>query len=307
MSIVTIVGSGLMGTAVAYPLSDNGHTIRLVGTHLDEEIIHSCKANGYHPRLKRMLPANVQPYYIEELEAALDGAQVIVSGVSSPGVHWIGQKLGPYLKPGQKIIAITKGLELNAQGELTILPDVLRSELPESIRDHIAYVAVGGPCIAGELAGRRHSLVVYGSRQVPVANELAALFRTPYYHISTTPQLEALELCAALKNAYTLGVGLTYGIVERTGGVDEAGAYMYNLAAGLFGTATNEIAHLLHAIGTSADFAHGLPGAGDLYDIDGRTDDASWQIAGSGTHAGRSLTDHGGRDPGGGSYHPVYG
>jgi glycerol-3-phosphate dehydrogenase (NAD(P)+) len=35
MANVAIVGAGMMGTATAYPLADNGHTVRLVGTHLD--------------------------------------------------------------------------------------------------------------------------------------------------------------------------------------------------------------------------------------------------------------------------------
>ena len=39
MATVTIVGAGMMGSATAWPLSDNGHTVRLVGTHLDTAII----------------------------------------------------------------------------------------------------------------------------------------------------------------------------------------------------------------------------------------------------------------------------
>ena len=39
MSVVTIVGAGMMGSALAFPARENGHEIRLVGTHLDREII----------------------------------------------------------------------------------------------------------------------------------------------------------------------------------------------------------------------------------------------------------------------------
>ncbi len=56
MSKIAIVGAGMMGTATSYPLSDNGHDIRLVGTHLDSEIIRSCQEKQYHPRLRRYLP-----------------------------------------------------------------------------------------------------------------------------------------------------------------------------------------------------------------------------------------------------------
>ena len=155
MANIAIVGAGFMGSAMAWPLSDNGHEVRLVGTHLDQDIIKSCVENGFHPKLKRKLPARVQPHYLEDLARALADVDVIVSGVSSPGVHWIGRTLAPHVKPGQKILAITKGLEAAADGQLRILPDVLADELPAAVRDQLTLAAVGGPCIAGELAARR--------------------------------------------------------------------------------------------------------------------------------------------------------
>lgn len=273
MPTITIVGAGLMGTATAYPLADNGHTVRLVGTHLDGDIIKSCKEHHFHPRLKRELPPAVQSYYIDELGEALDGADIIVSGVSSPGVHWIGQTLGPHLRPGHMIIAITKGMEAAENGDLIILPDVLAAELPETIREQVKLAAIGGPCIAGELAGRRHSIVVFGSRDREAVEHLAATFRTDYYHIWTTTDLLGLEICAAFKNAFTLGVGLAAGFLEQAGGVDSAEAYMHNLAAGLFGEGCTEIDRMLQIMGGTRSFAYGLPGAGDLYvtSMGGRT------------------------------------
>jgi glycerol-3-phosphate dehydrogenase (NAD(P)+) len=265
MAHVAIVGAGMMGTATAWPLADNGHAVRLVGTHLDAEIIRSCKERRYHPRLKRELPQGVRPYSVEQVAEALAGADVIVSGVSSPGVHWIGRTIGPHLVPGQIIIAVTKGLESTAEGDLMILPDVLASELPASIREKVRLAAIGGPCIAGELAGRRESCVVFGSRDAGAVEKLAAIFRTSYYHIWTTTDLVGLEFCAALKNAYTLGVGLAAGILEKSGGVDAAGAHMHNVAAAAFGQACTEIERMLQIAGGSRHFAYGLPGAGDLY------------------------------------------
>ena len=265
MARVAIVGAGLMGTAVAWPLSDNNHEVRLVGTHLDADIIRSCKETHFHPRLKRRLPDGVVPYYVEEIDLALDGVDVIVSGVSSPGVHWIGRTLGPLLKPGQKILAVTKGLEAADNGDLRILPDVLAGEVPASIREQVKFAAIGGPCIAGELAGRRQTCVIFGCRDGEVARELASIFRTSYYHVWATADLVGLEVGVALKNAFTLGVGLADGFLEAEGGVDEAGAHMFNLAAATFAQGATEIERLLQVMGGSRDFAYGLPGAGDLY------------------------------------------
>ena len=265
MAHVAIVGAGMMGTATAYPLADNGHSIRLVGTHLDGEVIRSCKEKRFHPRLKREIPSSLRPYYVEEIAEALADVEVIVSGVNSLGVRWIGRTIGPHLVPGQVIIAVTKGLESTADGELMILPDVLASELPAAIRDQVGLAAIGGPCIAGELAGRRESCVVFGSRDDELVQRLVRVFRAPYYHIWATTDLVGLEFCAALKNAYTLAVGLAAGVLERSGGVDSAGAHMHNLASAIFGQACVEIERMLQLVGGSRQFAYGLPGAGDMY------------------------------------------
>jgi glycerol-3-phosphate dehydrogenase (NAD(P)+) len=254
-----------MGTATAWPLTDNGHTVRLVGTHLDRDIIESCVERHYHPKLKRQLPDGVQPYYVEDITQALDGADVIVSGVNSLGVHWIGRTIGPHLRLGQLIIAVTKGLEAAEDGTLRILPDVLYDELPKGVRDEIKLAAIGGPCIAGELAGRRQSCVVFGSRDGDALENLAAIFCTPYYHVWTTTDLTGLEMCAALKNGYTLGVGLAAGLLEREGGVDAAGAHTHNLAAAVFAQACTEMERMLQLMGSTRAFAYWLPGAGDLF------------------------------------------
>ena len=37
MALITIVGSGMMGSALAFPARENGNEVRLVGTHLDRE------------------------------------------------------------------------------------------------------------------------------------------------------------------------------------------------------------------------------------------------------------------------------
>jgi glycerol-3-phosphate dehydrogenase (NAD(P)+) len=262
---VMILGAGVMGSATSWPLSDNGHDIRLVGTHLDNAIIQNCKESGYHPRLKRHLPKNVTSYYIEELETAIDGVDFIVSGVNSMGVRWTGQKLAPYLKPGDKVIAITKGMEADAEGNLLILPEVLRSELPESIKNTVSLAAIGGPCIAGELAGRRQSCVYFGCREIEAARFMAEAFRTDYYHIWTTNDLQGLETAVAMKNAYATGVGIANGVLLSSGGMDEAGAYMHNLAAALFAQGCIEMQRLLELTGGNPAFSYGLPGAGDLF------------------------------------------
>ena len=68
MAVVTIVGSGMMGSALAFPARENGHEVRIVGTHLDREIIDECKRSNKHLKFDREFPRGISFHQIEELE-----------------------------------------------------------------------------------------------------------------------------------------------------------------------------------------------------------------------------------------------
>src|SRR3972149_7020756 len=109
MTVVTIAGAGMMGTALCWPLIDNQHQVRLVGTPLDETIIASLRSNGIHPRLERKIPGGVQPFNYTQLAEAIEGAELIVNGVSSFGIPWFAETVLPALRPGIPLLSVTKG------------------------------------------------------------------------------------------------------------------------------------------------------------------------------------------------------
>lgn len=265
MAVITVIGAGVMGTALTYPAADNHNDVRLVGTHLDEDIIESCRSQRYHPRLKRHIPDSVRPYFHGEIGKAVYDADVIVLGINSRGVHWAAAAIAPHLRPGQIIIMVTKGLESTADGQLKILPDILHDLLPDSIRDQVHYAAIGGPSIAGELAARRDTSVVFVSRNAEILPQLQKLFATPYYHIFTSTDIIGVEVCVALKNPYALAVGLAAGVLEQQYTPDSAGAKMHNYAAAIFAQGLAETAYLVQHLGGGVETVFSLPGAGDLY------------------------------------------
>ncbi len=263
MAIITIVGAGVMGSALTFPAADNGNEVRLVGTHLDGAIIDSLKKDSFHPRLRRHIQDSVKVYAHTEIAEALQGADVIGLGVNSQGVHWAAEHIGPHLQPDQIIIMVTKGME-SEDGNLKILPDVLHDNLPAAIRDKVHFAAIGGPSIAGELAARRDTSVVFVSRNSEILPKLRSLFSTPYYHIWTSTDMIGVEVCVALKNPYALAVGLAAGVLEKQG-EDVANAKMHNYAAAIFAQGLAETAILVQKLGGGLETVFSLPGAGDLY------------------------------------------
>ena len=48
MAIITVICSGMMGSAITFPAAHNGHIIRLVGSPLDRDIIAHGQKTGEH-------------------------------------------------------------------------------------------------------------------------------------------------------------------------------------------------------------------------------------------------------------------
>jgi glycerol-3-phosphate dehydrogenase (NAD(P)+) len=264
MTTVAVLGSGIMRSALAIPLADNGHEVRLVGTHLDRQIIDSVRSGGIHPGLELEMPASVSAYQLEDAAEAFDGAEIVLSGVNSFGVRWAGEQLTSLLKPGQLLIAIAKGMEADDEGNLRILPEVLVEPLPEEIRPQVPVSAIIGPSIAGEVAVRRDTCVVFAGPDQVALDRLAEAFRTDSYHVWTTTDLLGAEICAAMKNCYALSVGFAEGVLERIGGADDA-YRAHNFEAALFAQGSLEMRRMVQVLGGRPETADGLAAVGDCY------------------------------------------
>jgi glycerol-3-phosphate dehydrogenase (NAD(P)+) len=264
MTTVSILGSGIMATALSFPLSDNGHEVRLVGTYLDREIIDSIQQTGVHPNLDLKVPKGVRAYQLEDAEEAFSGAEVAMSGVNSFGVRWASEQFANLLKPGMMVIAVTKGMEADEEGNLRILPEVLADHVPQKLREQVSWSAITGPCIAGELAVRRDTCVVFTGEDAAVLGKLAKIFRTDYYRVWRSTDFVGCEACAAIKNCFALGAGFMEGILDRE--AEQESKYRnYNFGAALFGQATRELGQFMELLGAEPETPYGLAGVGDMF------------------------------------------
>ena len=253
MSVITVIGSGVMGSAMSFPARENKHTVRLVGTMLDREIIEHLKKTGYHLNLKRTLPSGVEYYHLEELDRALDGANLIIGGVSSFGVHWFADEIIPRLPVKIPVLSVTKGMFNLPDGSLASYPKYYSQKAPG--RD---FCAVGGPCTSYELADLDKTHVCFCGNHIKSLREIKKLLETDYYHISLTTDVEGLECAVAMKNAYALAVTLAVGLSLKNGDT-----LNYNSQAALFGQSVREMRKLLALTGCHDDNI--IFGAGDLY------------------------------------------
>jgi len=255
MAIVTVLGAGMMGSALCLPLCDRGHEVRLVGTHLDGAIVDSLARDRFHPTLRERLPEAVRPMPVDALAEALRGTELVALGVSSAGIGWAVEQLRPHARPELPLFMITKGLRF--EGRLRVLPDVVADALGG------APAAVAGPCIAGELARRVDSCVVLAGRDQAVLDRIAQTIGATYYHVRPTVDVVGAEVCAALKNAYAMGIAFGAGLHERHGGQPGSVA-THNYESAVFAQGVLEMQRVVQALGGEPGTAAGLAGVGDL-------------------------------------------
>lgn len=261
MATVTIIGAGMMGSALAFPARENKHEVRLVGTHLDREIIDISRQTGRHPKFNKDFPKGVQYFQIEEVERAIEGADVIIGGVSSFGVDWFGELILPLIPEGMPILTVTKGLMDTPDGKLLTYPDIWK-EKARALGKQISFNAVGGPCTSYELVAHDQTEVAFCGDDPDVLDLLKEIMQTDYYHISTTTDVRGIESAVALKNAYALGIALTIGLNQRKFGIDSE--LHFNSQAAVFGQALEEMYKLLD-LQDSLTIQNLKVGIGDLY------------------------------------------
>ncbi len=260
MAVVTIVGAGMMGSALAFPARENGNEVRLVGTHLDKEIIDGCKKNGRHPKFEKDFPNGVSYHYIEELETALEGADVVIGGVSSFGVDWFGDFVLPKIADGTPVITVTKGLMDTEDGRLLTYPDLWQKKL-DDMDKKLKLCAIGGPCTSYELVAHDQTEVSFCGKDLKTLSYIKEIMQTEYYHISITTDVTGIESAVALKNGYALGIALTIGLNKKNFGDD---TLHFNSQAAVFGQGAKEMYRLLQ-FQNALSLNNLCVGVGDLY------------------------------------------
>ena len=163
MAVITILGAGAMGSALATPLTQAGWETRLWGTWLDDHLIDACEAGDAHPRTKVPLASGTALYRSDDLDEALDGADAVFIAVASGGVPKVTELALPAIAKASVLLCTSKGFWTDRGGRVRLLPDAIRTIAAENGALIPPIVAVGGPCKANEVAAGKPTATIYGS------------------------------------------------------------------------------------------------------------------------------------------------
>lgn len=242
MASIGVIGAGTWGTALAVLLHNNGHETA-VWSALPEEI-EEMKQTHRHKNLPEItIPEEI--FLTADLETAMREKDVLIMAVPSVFVRSTAARMKPFLKKGQLVVDVAKGIE---ERTLKTLSQVIEEELPDA-----ETAILSGPSHAEEVSRGLPTTCVVGAHRRETAEYLQSVFMSPVFRVYTSPDMVGIEVGAALKNVIALAAGIADGL-----------GYGDNTKAALITRGIAEITRLGMKMGGKEQTFVGLSGIGDL-------------------------------------------
>ena len=240
---VGVIGAGSWGIALTVLLNKNGSKVT-VWSKFEDEVKMLSEKREYADKLPGVkIPETVD--FTTDLEATVKNNEVLIMAVPSTFVRGTAHLMKDYVKDGQIIVNVAKGIEENT---LMTLSDIIEEEIPQ------AKVAVMcGPTHAEEVGRGIPTTIVVGAREQSTAKLIQALFMNETFRVYTSPDVLGMEIGSSLKNVVALAAGIADGL-----------GYGDNTKAALITRGIAEISRLGIKMGGKAETFAGLTGIGDL-------------------------------------------
>ncbi len=266
MKKILVLGAGAMGSAFTVPCLDNQNFVSLVGTHLEDKFIDQMMQNdNFHPILNCKLPNKLKLRKFEKFaEEFKEKPDLIVLGVNSKGIDWAGNEIAKYYSPEIPILLLTKGLTI-INNQYETIAEKLKQILKKNGSKKISISAVGGPCLASGLANKVRSSVVLANQNIETVKYIGKMVSTNYYSTEFSDDLIGVEVCAAVKNIYSMVIGASKGLCSLSASEEIKKKNYLNTAASLMYQSVSEMVHFTEFLKGKEETVYGLSGLGDLY------------------------------------------
>ena len=245
MKRIGILGAGTWGVALANLLTNIGHQV-IVWSKFDQEI-NELKSNHVHRNLPGV-EINININFTTLLKDAVVNQDVVV--IATPSIYVRNTTLlaKPYLKEGQIIVTVAKGVE---KGTLLTTSQIIHDVLKEK---DLPVVALSGPTHAEEVAVGLPTLIVSACEDLKYAEEIQDIFySSSCLRVYTNQDILGVEICGALKNIIAIAAGMSDGL-----------GYGDNAKAALITRGLREITKIGLAMGANINTFSGLTGIGDI-------------------------------------------
>lgn len=243
--LISVIGAGSWGTALAYHLSKKGYRVNLwchdstIARMIMEKRENSVYLPGFY------LASNITPK--SSLPESIEGSSVILMVTPSHAFREVFRELLPSWRD-QIIISATKGIECET---LMTMSQIATEAIGQKEAGKIAVLS--GPSFAREVILKHPTAVVVGSSNDELGLRVQKILATPYFRIYTNSDVLGVELGGAYKNVIAIAAGVAEGL-----------GYGHNTGAALVTRGLAEISRLGTKMGARYQTFLGLACLGDL-------------------------------------------
>ena len=242
MAKISVIGAGTWGTALAILLHGNGNQVTIWSALPGEvEELNSTRVHRNLPKAR--IPSEIE--ITGDLKSAMEERDLLVLAVPSVFVRSTARRMREFLRPGQIVVNVAKGIE---EDTLKTLTEIIEEELPG-----VQVAALSGPSHAEEVSLGLPTTCVAAAHKRHVAEYVQSLFMSRIFRVYTSPDLKGVELGGSLKNVIALAAGMADGL-----------GFGDNTKAALITRGIAEIGRLGIEMGGRAETFAGLTGIGDL-------------------------------------------
>ena len=202
---VGVIGSGSWGSAIVKMLSENLDSINW-WMH-DPEAVKHLKRYKHNPKYLQSVQYDTDKLHVtSDLIDVIERSEIIVMVVPSAFINDLFKDVGPELMSEKIVISAIKGIipEYNA------IPARFFHKTFGVPYDRIGMIS--GPCHAEEVALERLSYLTIGCQDTIIAEQVADMLSGRYIKTSVSDDLFGTELCAVLKNVYSIAAGIYSGL-----------------------------------------------------------------------------------------------
>lgn len=236
------MGGGSWGTTVGALIARNASVTLWARDPATVDEINKQHTN------RKFLPDATLPERLvatADIEEAVEGRDVIVMGIPSPGFRGVLEQVNEHIRPWVPVVSLSKGLEPGTKMRMTeIIEDVLPG--------HPAGVLTG-PNLAREIMAGYAAASVIAMADEVIVKALQNVFNSGLFRVYTNHDVIGCELGGVLKNIIAIAAGMGDG--QGAGENTRSAVITRGLA---------EITRLGVAMGGEPQTFAGLTGMGDL-------------------------------------------
>jgi glycerol-3-phosphate dehydrogenase (NAD(P)+) len=229
MKRIAIIGAGSWGTALAIMASRAGHQVQLWRRSSQKSI---------------QVPSSVM--VTSELDAALDGAELVLFAAPSHAARELFTAMSPHLNEGAILVSVAKGIEIDTGKRISeIVKEVAGTTYP--------FVCLSGPSFAKEVVAGHPTAIVAASKDAVAARAVQNELSFENLRIYTNTDVIGTEIGGSVKNVMAIAAGMAVGL-----------GFGSNSVAALITRGLAEITRLARREGAQVETLMGLAGLGDL-------------------------------------------